>query len=106
MVTSRALGGRWVTSVSAMKTRPLVSFRDRDHPQDRRLPAARRPEQRNQRARLDLKTDVVHRHGLAESLAHECSSVTRAAWDVTAAIMPCLHPESRPARPACPPAGT
>ena len=41
-----------------------------DHPQQRGLAAAARPEQGGQRAVADLERHVVERHELAEALGH------------------------------------
>ena len=42
----------------------------RNQPQQRRRPAARRAQQREKLARLDLKADVVHRRDVVEALGH------------------------------------
>ena len=41
-----------------------------DHAQQRRLSAARWPQQHDKRAVLDVETDAVHHLGLAVGLAH------------------------------------
>ena len=66
----RTLLGRHVRDVLAVDAdrpfgRPLEPA---DHPQRRRLAAARRPEQRVELARRDLDVDAVDGHGVAEAL--------------------------------------
>jgi hypothetical protein len=45
-------------------------FESRQHPQRRRLPAPRRPEQHDELAVLDAQRQVVHDHRRAEPLGH------------------------------------
>ena len=69
MVTSRAFGGRRVTSVLADKDPPVGCGLQAGHdPEYRRLPATRGAEERHQFPRLDLKTHPIHRAYPTESL--------------------------------------
>ena len=71
MLTCRLYGGSHVTSWPLSSMRPDVGCLEAaDHPQGRRLAAARRAEEAEELAGLDLEVDVVDRHGLAEALDH------------------------------------
>ncbi len=70
MFDGRRCGGvsviRWPVDENLAGIRKLEA---RDHPQQRRLPAARRPQQRKELAAPDRQVDAVHRRDAAEALA-------------------------------------
>ena len=65
-----AVAGRGAGDVFVLvKDRARVGrFQPGDDPQQRGLARPRRPEQRQQRALLDIQADVVERHEIAEAL--------------------------------------
>ncbi len=69
VLTSRLCGGAFVTIGPPRLTTPSVgSSKPADHPQRRRLAAARRPHQGVERAALDLEVEIVDDEHLAEPL--------------------------------------
>ncbi len=69
MLTGRLSGGSWVTSPPAELDPALGrQVEATDHPERRRLAAARRPEQGEELAGPDRERDGVDRHDLAEPL--------------------------------------
>ena len=70
MLTSRSFGGSSVTSLPPIRTRPEVGVSSPAIMRKRRgLAAARRAEQRHQRAGLDIKRDAIDRgNGLPNAL--------------------------------------
>ena len=71
MLTGRRFGEHGCDVLAVEQNAALVRHLEAgDHPQRRRLPAAARPEQREELAFADGERDVADRLSLAETLAH------------------------------------
>ena len=71
MLVSRSYGGTFSTASPWSRIRPSVGHLEAgEHPQRRRLAAARRAQQREELALGDREAHVVHRDEVAEALRH------------------------------------